>query len=178
MLIDMPLAKLKRYRGRNPKPADFERYWERALKEMRAVDPQVKLVKSRFQTPGAECFDLYFTGVRQARIHAKYIRPRQGKKPHPAVLQFHGYSGSSGDWCDKLNYIAQGFSVAALDCRGQGGQSQDIGNVKGNTHRGHIIRGLDDGPEQLLFRHIFLDTAQLARIVMGLPEVDEHRVGA
>ncbi|MBI2442036.1 MAG: acetylxylan esterase [Lentisphaerae bacterium] len=178
MLIDMPLAKLKRYQGRNPKPADFERYWERALKEMRAVDPQVKLVKSKFQAQGAECFDLYWTGVRQARIHAKYIRPRNGKKPHPAVLQFHGYSGSSGEWSDKLNYVSQGFSVAALDCRGQGGQSQDAGNITGNTLRGHIIRGLDDGPEQLLFRQIFLDTAQLAAIVMNMPEVDEHRVGA
>ena len=47
----------------------------------------------------------------------------------------------------------------------------------GNTLHGHIIRGLDDGPEQLLFRAIFLDTAQLAGIVMGFPEVDETRVG-
>ena len=29
----------------------------------------------------------------------------------------------------------------------------------------------------MLFRHIFLDTAQLARIVMALPGVDEHRIG-
>jgi cephalosporin-C deacetylase len=29
-----------------------------------------------------------------------------------------------------------------------------------------------------LFRQIFLDTAQLARIVMDMPEVDENRVGA
>jgi cephalosporin-C deacetylase len=91
---------------------------------------------------------------------------------------FHGYSGNSGDWADKLSYVSQGFSVAALDCRGQGGLSEDVGGVKGNTQRGHIIRGLDDAPEKLLFRQIFLDTAQLARIVMGMPEVDEDRVGA
>jgi cephalosporin-C deacetylase len=177
-LIDLPLAKLKRYRGRNPKPADFERYWDRALKEMRAVDPQVEFVKSVFQTPIADCFDLYFTGVCKARIHAQYIRPRNCPKPHPAVLQFHGYSGNAGDWCDKLNYAALGFSVAALDCRGQGGSSEDAGGIKGTTFHGQIIRGLNDGPDQLLFRHIFLDTAQLARIVMGLPEVDADRVGA
>jgi cephalosporin-C deacetylase len=177
-LIDLPLAKLKRYRGRNPKPADFERYWDRALKEMRAVEPQVELVRSDFRTPTADCFDLYFTGVCKARIHAKYIRPRNCARPHPAVLQFHGYSANTGDWCDKLNYTTLGFSVAALDCRGQGGLSEDTGGIKGTTHRGHIIRGLDDEPDQLLFRHIFLDTAQLARIVMGFPEVDALRVGA
>ena len=42
----------------------------------------------------------------------------------------------------------------------------------------YIIRGLQDGPEHLLFRNIYLDTAQLAGIVMGLPEVDPARVGA
>jgi cephalosporin-C deacetylase len=91
---------------------------------------------------------------------------------------FHGYSGNSGEWSDKLNYVAQGFSVAALDCRGQGGLSEDAGGVPGNTHRGHIIRGLDGTPEHLLFRQIFLDCAQLAGIVMQMPEVDADRVGA
>jgi cephalosporin-C deacetylase len=91
---------------------------------------------------------------------------------------FHGYSGNSGDWVSKLGYVAQGLTVAALDCRGQGGLSEDKGSVTGWTLRGHIIRGLDDAPEKLLFRQIFLDTAQLARIVMEMPGVDENRVGA
>ncbi len=61
---------------------------------------------------------------------------------------------------------------------GQAGQSEDRGGVKGNTLRGHIIRGLDDAPEKLLYRQIFLDTVQLARVVMEMPDVDENRVGA
>ncbi|MGV3720240.1 MAG: acetylxylan esterase, partial [Actinomycetota bacterium] len=123
-------------------------------------------------------FHLYFTGVGGARVHAKYLRPKHVREPHPAVVMFHGYSGNSGDWCDKLNYVARGYSVAAMDCRGQGGLSEDAGGVKGNTLRGHIIRGLEDAPEKLLFRQIFLDAAQLAGIVMGMPEVDAARVGA
>ena len=177
-LVDMPLEELKRYQGRNPRPADHDAYWARALAEMSAVDPKVELVPHAFNAPYAECFDLYFTGVRGARIHAKYVRPARMAGKHPAVLLFHGYSGSSGEWSDKLNWAAHGFSVAALDCRGQGGKSEDVGGVKGNTLRGHIIRGLDDAPDNLLFRHIFLDTAQLAGIVMGMPEVDPDRVGA
>lgn len=58
-----------------------------------------------------------------------------------------------------------GFTVAALDCRGQGGLSEDKGGVLGNTLQGHIIRGLDDpNPDNLLFRDIFLDTAMLAKL--------------
>lgn len=177
-IFDMPLDELKKYKGINPRPRDFDEYWERALKEMQSVNPEVLLVPSDFQTPFAECFDLYFTGVGGARIHAKYLRPKNAKEPHPAVLQFHGYTGNCGDWNEKLGYVALGFSVAAMDCRGQGGLSEDIGAVKGNTHHGHIIRGLDDSPDKLLFRSIFLDAAQLAGIVMDMPEVDENRVGA
>ncbi|MHA6480865.1 alpha/beta fold hydrolase [Paenibacillus sp. strain BS8-2] len=176
--VDMPLEKLKEYQGRNPRPADFDAYWDRALEELRAVDGNVELVPSAFQTPQAECFDLYFTGVRGARIHAKYIRPRNVTEPHPAIVMFHGYTGNSGDWSDKLAYASLGFSVLAMDCRGQGGSSEDSGGVKGNTHHGHIIRGLDDHPDNLLFRQIYLDTAQLAGIALGLPEVDPERVYA
>jgi len=177
-LIDMPLPQLLEYQGRNPRPADMEEYWEAALAEMRGVDPQVKLVPHSLDASFAECFHLYFTGVGGARVHAKYLRPKHASEPHPAVVLFHGYSGNSGDWADKLGYVARGYSVAALDCRGQGGLSEDAGGVHGNTLRGHIIRGLDDAPEKLLFRQIFLDTAQLAGIVMGMPEVDPARVGA
>lgn len=178
-LVDMPLEELKTYEGRNPRPADFDDYWERGLRELEAVDPAVELIPSAFQTPFAECFDLYFTGVRGARIHAKLLRPRQEVSGGmPAVLQFHGYSGSCGDWQDKLVYPAMGMVVAAMDARGQGGLSEDTGGVKGTTLRGHIIRGLDDEPDNLLFRHIFLDTAQLARIVMEMEGVDAGRVGA
>jgi cephalosporin-C deacetylase len=177
-LVDYPLERLLTYEGINPKPSDFDPYWDRALSDMTAVDPQLELVPSEFRVPFADCFDLYFTGVRGARVHAKYVRPRGIPEPHPAVLQFHGYAGDSGDWASKFIYASLGFSVIAMDCRGQGGKSEDVGGVIGNTHHGHIIRGLDDHPDNLLFRHIYLDTAQLAGIVMALPEVDPTRVAA
>lgn len=177
-LIDMPLEALRQYQGLNPCPPDMDTFWEEALEEMRAVDPQVELVPADFTTSFADCFDMWFTGVRGARIHAKLLRPKKTQGKSPAVLQFHGYTGNCGNWTEKLGYVAAGFVVAALDCRGQGGLSEDVGGVKGNTHHGHIIRGLSDEPRNMLMRHIFLDTAQLAGLVMAMPEVDETRVAA
>jgi cephalosporin-C deacetylase len=176
--FDMPLEKLHAYQGRTPCPPDMDAFWDRALAEMRAVDAKPEFAKSAFQAPGAECFDLWFTGVQGARIHAKFARPAVRRGRLPAVVQFHGYTGNSGEWVDKLAWVGAGFCIAALDCRGQGGQSQDPGGVTGTTFRGHIIRGLQDGPEKLLFRSIYLDCAQLAGLVIGLPEVDPSRVGA
>jgi cephalosporin-C deacetylase len=174
----MPLEQLEKYQGRNPRPGDFDAFWEEGLAEMNAIDPQIELAPAQFQVPHAECFDMFFTGVGSARVHAKLLRPHGTKPPHPAILMFHSYAESSGDWADKLCYVAMGYMVAALDCRGQGGLSEDPGGAAGNTLRGHIIRGLDDKPQNLLYRQIFLDAAQLAKIVMARNEVDENRVGA
>jgi cephalosporin-C deacetylase len=181
LTFDLPLDRLHTYAGRNPKPSDFDAFWDRGLNEVGKTDPQVELRPANFRSNAADAFDMYFTGVGGARIHAKLLRPREGHGGNgrrPAVLMFHGYSGSSGDWYDKLGYVAQGFVVAAMDCRGQGGQSQDTGGTIGQTLRGHIIRGIDGPPERMLFRQIFLDTVQLARVVMAFPEVDPARIGA
>lgn len=178
LTFDMPFEKLTSYAGTNPKPSDFDDYWASALAEMEAVDPQVEVVEDEhFQTPFAVCSHLWFTGVGGARIHAKLLRPKTAEGEQPAVLLFHGYTVDSGGWIDKLGYAAAGYTVAALDCRGQGGLSEDVGGVCGNTHHGHIIRGLNDASEKLLYRAIFLDAVQLARIVMSLDGVDETRVG-
>lgn len=178
-VFEKPLEELRRYGGINPRPADFDAYWDASLEELARTEARVELrPSSALQSAAAECFDLWFTGVGGARVYAKYLRPRGGGR-HPAVLQFHGYTANSGDWSEKLAYVSQGFCLAALDCRGQGGRSEDVGGVKGNTQRGHIVRGLEDpDPRKLLYRSLFLDAAQLAAIVMALPEVDPARVGA
>ena len=178
LTFDMPLEQLRTYAGSTPCPGDFDAFWDARLGEMHAVDPEVEITPADFQTPFARCSHLYFTGVGGARVHAKLLQPPEPTEPGPAVLMFHGYSGNSGDWYDKLGYVAAGFTVAARDCRGQGGLSEDVGGVRGTTFRGQIVRGLDDAPEKMLFVRIFLDTAELARIVMGLDGVDASRVAA
>jgi cephalosporin-C deacetylase len=132
-VFEMPREELRAYGGVNPKPEDFDEYWRRALEELRHTEDRIELAPGEFESAVAECFELFFTGVGGSRIHAKYLRPKKGTSPHPAVPLFHGYSISSGDWQDKLSFVSQGYSVAAMDCRGQGGLSEDRGGVAGNT---------------------------------------------
>lgn len=177
-LFDMPLEEMRRYQGVNPAPFDHEEFWDKGIKETEALDPKAELKPALFKAPGAECFDLYFTGVGNARIYAKYLRPKNRSGRCPAALCFHGYSGDSGDWHEKLDYVSAGFCVAIMDCRGQGGKSEDPGGVKGTTLSGHIIRGLEGPPEKMIYRNIYLDCLQLSRVVMGFPEVDPERLAA
>lgn len=178
-VLDMPIRELEKYMGVNPRPADFDEYWDTAIAEMKAVDPQVVMKEAKFKCSFADCYDMYFTGVNGARIHAKYLKPKHITGKIPAVLRFHGYYGHCGEWFEKLGFVAAGMAVFAMDVRGQGGISEDVGGVCGHTLQGHIIRGLDeDDPTKLLYHDIFLDTAELAGIVMDMDFIDETKVYA
>jgi cephalosporin-C deacetylase len=176
-MIDMPLEELKVYKGSSPCPADFDAYWNKGLAEVNAIDANVEMRPASFQLKGFECFDLFYTSVQNARIHAKVIKPVTSEKL-PISLHFHGYTGRAYDWNEYVAFAAAGFCVAAMDCRGQGGESEDIGGVAGNTLNGHIIRGLSQGNDHLLFRHIFLDTVQLANVMKAMDFTDETRICA
>lgn len=177
-LVDLSLKELNEYQGISPKPKDFDEFWDASIEAAKLCDWQVILKANEFQTPFCKCYDLYFTSLDGARIYAKYMVPSKVEEPAPAVIKFHGYSISSGDWTSHLDYVANGYVVAAMDVRGQGGKSQDIEATTGTTLNGHIVKGLDDAPDKLFYRNVFLDTAIITWIVMTMEEVDENRIAS
>ncbi len=176
-IIDMPLEKLRTYKGMSPCPPDFDEYWDEGICEVGNAAPKIEIRPAAFQLKGFECFDLFFTSVQNARIHAKIIKPA-AQETLPIALHFHGYGGRASDWNEYLSFAAAGFCVAAMDCRGQSGESEDAGGVTGNTLKGHIIRGLAQGKKHLLYRRIFLDTVQLANVMKAMDFTDENRICA
>ena len=176
--IDLPLEELREYRGSSPCPEDLNAYWDRSLDEMRAIDPALSWEDASFPCPYAKCQSLYFTGTGGSRIHCRVATPDPlPAEPTPALIFFHGYSGASPDWTVMLPYVAAGYTVVAMDCRGQGGLSEDLVPTTGNTLHGHIIKGLDDSLDKLYYRNVFLDTAQIAGIVSNFEWVDANRIG-
>ena len=177
-MVDMPLEKLKVYEGLNPRPSDFDEFWDKSLEELHAIDPAPVFKPASFKAKNAEAFELTFTSTKGARIFAKFMKPKNIEGKAPAVLFFHGLSGASSNWISLLPYAEEGFVVAFMDTRGQAGRSEDVGGVPGTTYTTPFMRGFDGEPSDLHCRDLFLDTAQLARVVMGLDYVDEKRVGA
>lgn len=178
MSVDMPLKQLLHYQGTNPKPEDFNEYWIQALAELDRQTMTYTLEPVDAPFCGVELFELYFTGVGDAKIHARFLKPKTVVGKLPAVLLFHGYTGSCGYWFDKLPYAYNGIAVAAMDVRGQGGSSEDTLRTFGSTYRGHIVRGIDEeSPHKLFYRNVYLDTVQLARILQSMEDIDESRIG-
>ncbi len=170
------LAALKDYRGMDPRPSDFDPFWDARVAEAAAVPLDYTLSPAPVPDwPGCLYRDLWFTGMGGARIHAKYIRPA-GDGPFPLILQFHGYPGSSRSWLELSSFPAMGFAVVSMDCPGQGGPGQDLGGYEGTTVAGHIVAGLDGDPRDMYFVRLYQDICILCRVVSGLPEIDRDRI--
>lgn len=174
-LVDMPLAELRLWPGRNPRPDDFDAFWAKGLAEQEATPLEAKW--ERKPSPArVEWWDVTFQGVGGARLHAKVTRPADSDEPAPALFEFHGYRWQAPSHADSMRWAALGFHVYSLDVRGQGGSSEDVGGASGPTDVGHITRGLASGPEHLLFRQVFLDTVQLVQLAKSDPRIDPKRL--
>ena len=176
-LVDKPLKELQEYMGINPCPADFDKFWDERLAEIEKMNYDVEFVKVDYPSDIAEMYDLYFTGTMGARIHCRFAKPKNVEGKLPAVINFHGLSGSCDTWYSSLGYVSHGYVFVMMDSRGQGGTSEDLGGATGSTYSTPFIRGIDDVPEKMYQTNLFLDTAILAKIIMNLEYVDETRVG-
>lgn len=170
------MQKFFEYEGSSSCPKDFDRYWSDALKEAHALDYNEEFCEKDFPSKIAEMYELRYTGTKGARIYAKVAVPKVREGKIPAILMFHGLSASSCDWSGLLKYASQGCLVAFMDVRGQGGLSEDVGGVPGNTYIMPFLRGVDGDKHDLLMRDVFLDTVILAKIIMRIDYVDENRI--
>lgn len=164
------------YLGSDQKPEDFDAFWDKGKAMIDALPINFELIPHDIFSHVANGYDLFFTSHDGDRIHCQLVMPKDEEKNYPTQIQFHGYHGSSGDWGDKIGLAAEGYCVIAMDVRGQGGLSEDSRKTTGGTLKGHIIRGVEDGPDELFYRHVYLDIYHVTRIACHLPQVNEDQL--
>lgn len=169
------IQQLEHYLGQREVPTDFDQFWDENLQKLPASF-QADLIPKDFGFKGVNAYELVFAGTNHGTVYSRCLFPKDPAGPVPVVFYFHGYMGQSPDWSELLKYPASGFGIVAMDVRGQSGYSQDHASFNGNTVLGHIIRGAEDGPEHLFYKHIYLDVYSLVEIVAGFDFVDEGRL--
>ena len=174
-MMDMPIKEMEAYLGSSIKPNDFDNFWDREINSITEENLKYRMVKKEFKNKQSEYYEIYFNGIDGAEIYAKYIC-RSSKKKVPIVLEFHDYKEASKGWYHLSRYVAIGYSVVAMDCRGQGGKSQDIGGIKGSTVCGHVINGLDGELKDMYYRKVYLDAYILSRIIEKFEKTDISKI--
>jgi len=178
MIIDLSTVELPKYLGSLDAPLDFELFWKKAFLEIDAAVQNIEptFVKVNEHLKNVDCYEVILSGYRNAKLSGKLLKPKEPKNRTPAIVVFHGYGDSSPEWFSLYPYAANGFTVLALDIRGQGGFSQDNSNFYRNTFIGQIVRGIEEGPEGLFLRKVYLDCVLAVRFLFNLDWVDEDRV--
>lgn len=167
---------MEQYKGTWKKPEDFDNYWQKQLQLIENIPLKYTIEKTDFSNfENIEYYNLNFESFDGAKIYAKYIKPKTNKKI-PALVYFHGYPGRNRNWFEKSSFASLGYAVFAMDFRGQGGLSEDIGGVKGPTVAGHVISGLSDNIDNMIYRKNILDVCILVKIVRQLEEIDSNNI--
>lgn len=171
MFDTMTQDEMDNYRGQDNKPMGFDEFWNQVISENNKRELSYKLYPKELGFDFVDCFELFFKATDESEIYAKVIFPK--KEKYSVIFKFHGYQGQSADWSESFKYTAAGVGVVMMDVRGQAGKSTDFSKHSGNTVKGHIIRGVEDGPTNLFYKNVYDDILTLMKIISRLPQVDE-----
>lgn len=176
MIDTMTIEQMRVYKGRQSIPEDFDDFWKEEISKIPA-EAKYELVEKNCQISKVKFYELSFQSTHNSTIFSKFIVP-SSNKPVPVIFQFHGYQGKSPDWSTHLNYSLAGYAVVSMDVRGQAGKSIDGGNYRGNTVKGHVVRGMTEGPENLFYKEVYLDIYQLVNIVKNFDFIDKNNMSS
>ncbi|MBN1400313.1 MAG: acetylxylan esterase [Anaerolineae bacterium] len=174
-LYDKPLHELVAYDPPLTREPDFDVFWEQTLAEAAQAPLNVTMTPVQMPIVGAEVYEVYYDGWRGARICGWYLCP-PADEPLPALVQYHGYSGSKGDVFRYLMWALQGYAVLAVDTRGQSGMSTDPGPYTGGHVKGWMTQGITD-PQEYYYRGAYVDAVRALDCIQSRPEVDASRIG-
>jgi cephalosporin-C deacetylase len=174
-LIDLPLEQLKTYRPTPPRPPDLDQYWGDTLAEAAQAPLNPSIEALDYPVSGLRVARAYYDGWRGARICAWFIA-REGARAQPTLVFYHGYSGSKGQVYDYLGWASQGYTVVAVDVRGQSGDSTDPAGYPGGHVTGWMSAGITS-PETYYYRGVYVDCVRALDFAVAQPEVDPDRIG-
>ncbi len=151
----------------NPQP-DFANYWNRAKRELAAVDPQFKLIKiDSLCTSRRNIYLVEMRSLGNILIRGWYSVPTSPGK-HPAVMQVQGYSSTIVP-----EYVDYGDDIIGfgLNIRGHGNSKDDINP----GFPGYLQYFLND-KELYIYRGSYMDCVRGVDFLFSRPEVDTTRV--
>jgi len=177
--FDLSLDKLRVYAPTVRRPADFDSFWDRTLREARGAGGAVTVEPVDPPLPNVEVSDVTFPGYGGHPIKAWYSRPAGTGENLPVIVQFQGYGGGRGLAIEHTFWPSAGFAHLMMDTRGQGsvwGGGGETPDPEGSTPAvpGFMTRGILD-PERYYYRRVFTDAVRAIDAVRSLPGIDASR---
>jgi len=174
-LVDLPLEELRAYRPAPDRRHDFATFWDETLAEARAQPLLERLAPVPYAVDDLAAHRLDYEGWNGARITCWLLAAR-GAVRQPTIVYYHGYSGNRGTIYSHLPWALQGYTVLAVDVRGQSGDTSDTSAYPAGHAPGYMTQGILS-PRHYYYRGVYADCVRALDVAVGRPEVDPERIG-
>ena len=173
-IIDLPLEQLQVYSPAPNARPDLAQFWSETLAEARQAPLNPTLEPIDYPVADLSVQRVFYDGWRGARICAWFLA-KNGARLQPTIVFYHGYSGSKGQVYDYLGWALQGYTVLAVDVRGQSGESSDPEAYPGGHVSGWMTMGITS-PQTYYYRGVYVDCIRALDFAVTRPEVDADRL--
>jgi cephalosporin-C deacetylase len=174
MLVDMPLAELKKYKPSQTKKDDFLKFWEETKNISKGQPLNAEIIKIDYTIKDIEAYKLFYDGFGGARICGHYLVPKKNG-PHPVILWLHGYGSNKGEIDFYLKWVLLGYAVMAIDVRGQNGESVDNKTYPAPSAIGYMTKGIFS-KEDYYYRGVYMDCVRAIDFLATRKEIDLSRL--
>jgi cephalosporin-C deacetylase len=176
MIVDKPLSELEQYRPALTRADDFDTFWASTVAE--SNDQPLNAVAEVYPFPNERVtvYRVRYDGFGEhTRIAGWYIVPKEPYRLSvdgkiPAIIHYHGYSGSKGLPVRHIAWALQGYCVFAVDTRGQSGETPDNHIYESGNVLGCMTKGIAD-PATYFYRYAYMDCVRAVDFIRTRPEV-------
>lgn len=174
--IDWPLERLLEYKPPLSREPDFDEFWTSTLDEARALPLNAVVESVDYPIRDVRVQRLSYAGFGGHRIRGLYLRPAGADDQQvPVIICYHGYSGSAGFIHQHLPWVMMGCAVVAVDTRGQGGETGDLGGYSNGTTMGWMTQGVLD-PADYYYRRAYTDCVRAVDFACSRDDLDTSRL--
>jgi cephalosporin-C deacetylase len=173
----MPISELRSYRPPLTKTKRFKAFWDENLELAEEQPLNSSWREIRPFTESVRVSKVTFDGfLDKSPIEGFLLRGPRVDSKSPILLHFHGYGGNKGRITDFLGWVHLGFSVLAVDVRGQSGESADRGTYKPGYVKGHMTKGIES-EDTYYYRYVFMDCYRAVKCVLEKSDLDPSKLG-
>lgn len=153
-------------------------YWERMLAQHADRPLDVTRTPEATPYPLMEVSQVTYKGFDETPIHCWHIQPAAAGSsdvPRPCIVKFQGYTGDRGFPERYAPLLIMGYSVLAVDIRGQGGETGNLLPMESGVRRGWITQGIMD-KERSYYMALAIDAVRAVETAALLPGVDPNKI--
>ncbi|WP_379153580.1 acetylxylan esterase [Paenibacillus sp. sgz5001063] len=158
--------------------ATVNRFWDGILAEYAGKPLDIISVPEVTPYPGMRVDKVSFHSFDDTRVNAWHIQPSYTEasgEQLPCIVTFPGYTDDRGYPERYASWVLLGYSVLAVDVRGQLGETGNLLALEGGVVKGWITQGLLE-KERSYYLGVAMDTVRALETAAQLPGVDPSRI--